>query len=168
MILGMSTFTFVHTLISLAALVLGIVVVIGLIRGRLLPVWTELYLATAVATSATGFGFPFDRFLPSHWIGVLSLALLAIAITARYRLHFAGAWRWIYAVSVVITVYFLVFVTIVQAFLKVPALHAVAPTQAEPPFVFAQFSALLAFLALTITVVLRFRPQPAVLASPQG
>jgi hypothetical protein len=158
MILGMSTFTFVHTVISLVALVSGIVVVIGLAGGRLLPLWTALYLATAVATSLTGFGFPFDHFLPSHWVGAISLVLLAIVIAARYVFDLAGAWRWLFAIGVAITAYLDAFVAVVQAFQKVPALHALAPTQAEPPFAVAQVVVLMIFAVLAVVAALRFRP----------
>ena len=84
MIFGMSTLTFVHTLLSLIALVAGLVVVFGLLDSRTLPLWTALFLLTAVVTSVTGFVFPFEHFLPSHWFGVISLVAFAVAILARY------------------------------------------------------------------------------------
>lgn len=95
--LSMTTFGLVHTLISLVGIVSGFVVVFGMMSGKRLAGWTVLFLLTTVATSATGFGFPFDVLLPSHKIGILSLVLLAIAIVALYFRHLAGAWRWIYA-----------------------------------------------------------------------
>jgi hypothetical protein len=161
MILGMSTFTFIHTALSLIALVTGLIVVIGLLTSKRLDGWTMLYLATSVATSATGFGFKVDKFLPSHAIGALSLVLLLAAILGRYVFHLGGAWRWIYAVTTVITVYFLVFVTIVQAFLKIPALNALAPTQSEAPFAVAQGVALVIFVVLGIAAVRKFHPGTA-------
>jgi hypothetical protein len=57
---------------------------------------------------------------------VISLLALALAVLARYVLHYAGAWRWLYAVCTVVAFYFLVFVLIAQAFKKVPALAALA------------------------------------------
>src|SRR5439155_1630882 len=68
MILGMSlaTYTFVHVLISLVGIGSGLVVVFGLLTGRRLDGWTALFLASTVATSVTGFGFPFDHLLPSR------------------------------------------------------------------------------------------------------
>ena len=45
----------------------------------------------------------------------------------------------------------------IQAFLKVPALHALAPQQTEPPFVVAQLLVLALFILLTVVAVKRFR-----------
>src|SRR5947209_19760457 len=100
MILGMktSTFTLVHVLLSLVGIGSGFVVLFGLLTGKRLDGWTALFLATTVATSVTGFGFPFDHLLPSHKVGILSLVLLAIAILARYAFHLSGAWRVIYVI----------------------------------------------------------------------
>jgi len=54
-----------------------------------------------------------------------------------------------------------------QAFLKVPALHAFAPRQTEPPFVVAQVVALALFVVLTVEAAKRFRGEsiPDVIAS---
>ena len=90
-----------HTWLSLIALAAGLVVTGGLLRGRRLPGWTGVFLATAVATSATGFLLPAPHFLPSHAVGILALASLAVAILARYRFRMAGAWRWIYIVTAI-------------------------------------------------------------------
>jgi len=126
---GMTTFTFVHVVLSLVGIFSGFVVVFGLIAAKRLDIWTAVFLASTVATSVTGFLFPFEHFLPSHGVGILSLVVLAVAILARYAFHLAGAWRRIYAVSAVIALYLNVFVLIVQLFQKVPALETMAPTQ---------------------------------------
>jgi hypothetical protein len=111
---------------------------------------------TAILTSVTGFFFPFDRFLPSHWFGVISLIALAGAILARYRFLYAGAWRWLYVLTMLIGTYLLAFVTIVQAFQKIPALHALAPTQSELPFAVAQLVTLAVFLGLGLLAIRKF------------
>ena len=160
MIFGMTTFTFVHVVLSLIGIGSGLVVTYGLLTAKPLNGWTAVFLATTVATSVTGFGFPFGQFLPSHYVGVVSLVVLAIAIVARYPLHLACAWRWIYAVSAVTALYFNVFVGIVQAFRRVPALQAMAPTQSEPPFAITQLVVLALFAVLGIFAVIRFRTQP--------
>ncbi len=113
-----------------------------------------------MATSATGFGFPFFAFLPSHGVGIVSLVVLAVAIIARYAKHLAGAWRWIYAVGAVVALYLNVFVLIVQLFRKVPALAAIAPTQSEPPFFVAQLLVMALFIWLGIAAVRRFHSEP--------
>jgi hypothetical protein len=158
--LGMSlaVFTLLHVLISLVGIASGLVVMRGLLSGRRLDGTTALFLATTVATSVTGFGFPVERLLPSHVVGIISLVILAIAIAARYAFALAGAWRWIYVVTASAALYLNVFVLIVQSFLKVPALHALAPTQGEPPFAIAQLVVLVLFVGLTIAAVRRFHP----------
>jgi hypothetical protein len=159
MIFGMTTFTFVHVLLSLVAILSGFVVAAGLIRSQPHGGWTALFLASTVATSVTGFFFPFDRFLPSHWVGVLSLILLAAALLGLYVFRLAGAWRWIYVASAMAALYFNVFVLVVQLFRKFPALHALAPTESEPPFAIAQGVVLLAFIALGIVASRAFHPR---------
>ncbi len=112
MILGMttSTFTFVHVLLSLVGIGSGFVVVFGLLTGKRLDGWTALFLATTVATSVTGFLFPFDHLLPSHKVGIISLVVLAVAILARYAFHLTGAWRRVYVISALVALYLNVFV----------------------------------------------------------
>lgn len=161
MILGMSiaTFTIVHVVLSLIGIVTGIVAVLAMTGARLLPGWTHAFLATTVLTSVTGYFFPVAKILPSHVVGAISLVLLALAIVALYRRRLEGKWRWIYAVTAVASLYLNVFVLVVQAFLKVDALKALAPTQAEPPFVIAQGLVFAAFLAIGYLCVRRFHPQ---------
>jgi uncharacterized membrane protein SirB2 len=162
MILGMttSTFTLLHVVISLIGIGSGFVVMYGLLHGKRFDGWTALFLATTVATSVTGFGFPFEHLLPSHKVGIISLVVLAVAVLARYAFHLAGAWRWIYVISAVVALYLNVFVAVVQAFEKVPALKALAPTQKEPPFLVAQLLVLAIFIMLGIFAVKRFRNGP--------
>jgi hypothetical protein len=157
MIFGMTTYTLVHVAISLVGIFSGIIVMFGLLSAKRLDGWTALFLATTVATSLTGFGFPFVKLLPSHIVGVISLVALAIAILARYARHLAGAWRATYVITAMIALYLNVFVLVVQSFLKIPALHAMAPTGSEPPFVVAQVTVLVLFIVLTALAVKKFR-----------
>lgn len=158
MILGLQPFTFAHVLISLVGIVSGFVVLFGLLTAKRLEGWTGLFLVTTVATSVTGFGFPIDIILPSHIVGIISLVVLAIAIIARYAFHLSGFWRSVYVIGAGIALYLNVFVLIVQLFRKVPALNALAPTQSEPPFAFAQGAVLVVFVVLVILAVIRFHP----------
>jgi len=162
MIVGLttSTYTLIHVLISLAGIGSGLIVVLGLSAAKRFDGWTAIFLATTVATSVTGYGFPFEHLLPSHIVGAISLVVLAVAVFARYSRHLLGPWRWIYAVTAVMALYFNVFVLVVQLFLKVPALKASAPTQTEPPFLVAQSCALVLFVVLGAVAAIRFRPQP--------
>jgi hypothetical protein len=157
----LAIYTLVHVLISLIGIVSGFVVLFGLLAGKRLDGWTKWFLITTVLTSATGFGFPFHQLLPSHKVGIISLVVLAVAIFARCGRHLVGAWRWIYVVTAMIALYLNVFVGIVQAFLKVPALKEMAPTQTEPPFKLTQLVVLALFFVITIIAAIRFRPEPA-------
>src|SRR5262249_61633702 len=114
-------------------------------------------------TSVTGFMFPFNGTTPGILIGILSLVLLAIACFARYGTKLDGAWRWIYALTALVSLYLNIFVLVIQSFLKVPALHALAPRvpPAEPPFAIAQGIVLVFFVVVIIAVIRRYRPVPA-------
>src|SRR2546425_2079199 len=154
-------YTIIHVLISLAAIFTGIVVVFGIIADKRLDSWAKWFLITAVATTVTGFFFPFHGFTPAIGLGIISLPFLALTIYARYPKHLAGAWRWIYAIGAVICLYFNLFVLVVQAFEKVPALHAMAPTQTESPFKLTQVCVLVVSAVLAIIAVIRFHPKRA-------
>ncbi len=155
----LTTLTLVHVLISLVGIVSGIVVAFGLLTRRRLDGWTALFLATTVATSVTGFFFPVHQFLPSHGVGIVSLIVLPAAMFARYRRHLAGHWRVVYVITAMLALYLNVFVLVVQSFLKVPALHALAPKQSEPPFAVTQLVVLGLFAAITVIAAARFRSE---------
>src|ERR1700726_289098 len=164
MILGMSlsTFTTVHAIISLIAIVSGIIVMFGLLGSRLMPGLTAIFLLFTILTSATGFLFPFEKLLPSHMVGILSLVLLLIACFALYVMKLSGAWRWIYVVTALLSLYFNVFVLVIQSFLKIPALTAVAPGNppSGPVFAVVQGIVLVFFVLVIIGAARRFRPVP--------
>jgi hypothetical protein len=150
-----TTYTLIHVVLSLVGIASGLVVVLGLIAGKRLRLSNALFLGTTAATSITGYGFPFDHLLPSHIVGAVSLIVLALAIYAYYVRHLAGRWRVTYVISAVAALYFNCFVLVVQAFLKVPALNALAPTQSEPPFAIAQLAVLALFIVLGFLAVRR-------------
>jgi hypothetical protein len=153
-------YTIIHTLISLVAIFTGFVVLFGLLSRKRLDGWTKWFLIAAVATTVTGFFFPFHGFTPAIGLGLISLPILALTIYARYPKNFAGAWRWTYVVGAVISLYFNVFVGVVQSFEKIPALHAMAPTQTEQPFKLTQLIVLSLFVILAIVAAIGFRPEP--------
>jgi len=159
--LSLSTFTIVHVIISLIAIITGFIAVFGMLTGDRMASWTTIFLGTTILTSVTGFGFPFDKVLPSHIVGAISLVFLAVAVFALYAKYLTGAWRWIYVITAIIALWFNVFVLIVQSFMKISALKALAPTQSEPPFQIAQGAALVLFVILAILAVRKFRPMAA-------
>ena len=167
MILGMSLsmFVTVHVIISLIGIVAGIIVMFGLLGSNRMPGLTAIFLLFTILTSATGLLIPpllTETLLPSHMIGILSLVLLAGACIALYGMELSGAWRWIYVVTAMISLYLNVFVLVIQSFLKVPALHALAPSvpPSEPPFAVVQGIVLVFFIIVIVGAVRRYRPTP--------
>jgi hypothetical protein len=161
MILGMSipTFTLVHVILSLVGIASGLVATVAMTRSRLLAGWTLVFLLTTILTSVTGYFFPVDKILPSHIVGAISLAVLAVAVLALYRYGAAGHWRWIYAVSAVVS---LVSQRVRAGRAGLPqdrTAEGARTTQSEPPFAVAQGIAFLAFLVLGYLAVRRFQPE---------
>jgi hypothetical protein len=154
---ALAAYTVIHVAISLAAIASGFVVLFGMIANKRLAGWHTFFLATTVATSVTGFGFPIKGMTPGIAIGLISLVILAVVLYARYAKHLAGFWRPVYVIGATLAFYFNFLVLIVQSFQKVPALKALAPTQSEPPFLAAQIIGMLAFLVLGTLAVRKFR-----------
>ena len=165
MVFGMSlaTYTLIHVIISLIGIGSGLIVLFGMFNSKRLDGMTALFLATTALTSLTGFGFPFEHVTPGIILGILSLLVLAFTVPARYSFHMAGRWRSIYVVTAVIALYFNCFVLIAQSFLKIPALHALAPTGHEPPFAIAEGILLVLFIIAGVMAVKKFHPD-AILA----
>jgi hypothetical protein len=153
----MTTFTTIHVLLSLMGVVSGLVVLFGLITANAMSRWTLLFLVTTLATSVTGFFFPFHGFTPALGVGTLSVFILIAAIGARYRFRLMDGWRWVYVVGAVTALYFNSFVLVVQAFLKIPGLHVLAPTGSEGPFVLAQALVLAFYLVTGALAIKGFR-----------
>ena len=160
MVFGMSlaTYTLIHVIISLVGIGSGLIVLFGMFSSKRLDGMTALFLATTALTSLTGFGFPFEHITPGIILGVLSLLVLALTIPARYSFHMAGKWRTIYVVTAVIALFFNCFALIAQSFLKIPALHALAPKGNEPPFAIAEGILLVLFIVAGVLAVKRFHP----------
>jgi hypothetical protein len=159
MILGfdIATFTQIHVIISLIAIATGLIAVLALIGDRLFGGLTAVFLLTTVLTSVTGFLYPFKGMTPGIILGILSMIVLLLAIVALYIGHLSGAWRGTYVISASIALYFNVFVLFAQAFQKVPALKAIAPTQASPVFGITQVAVMVVFIFITVRAFRAFR-----------
>lgn len=161
MILGMSVemFTVLHVVISIAAILAGLVMVGAMIAnvtrdGGLVA----FFLLTTILTSVTGFFFHSKAIGPPHIVGVISLVVLAVALVAFYGRRLEGIWRGTFVISAILALYLNCFVLVVQLFQKIPALNVFAPTGTEPPFVAAQGATLLLFLVLGFVAFRRYRP----------
>lgn len=161
MILGMTPLVFVHVLISFIGIFSGAYVAWAMLRADPVPKWTAVFLWSTLLTSLSGFILPADKFLPSHATGIVSVLVLAFTFYAWYAKKLEGRWRSIYAGTAIAALYLNVFVLVVQAFLKVPGLHALAPKQSEPPFAITQGAVLIGFILLGILATRRFRGAPS-------
>jgi hypothetical protein len=155
--MGLSIFTLVHVIISLVGIAAGFGMLSGLLAARLFPRWTAVYLVTTLATSVTGFFFPFKGFTPAIGFGILSSIVLAVALYALYSRRLAGKWRRAFVINSVVALYLNVFVLITQLFQKMPALKELAPTQTEPPFGITHGVVLVAFVLMGMKATSRFR-----------
>jgi hypothetical protein len=158
--LSLSAFTTLHVVISLIAIVAGLIVMFGMLGTYHAGGLTAIFLILTILTSITGFMFPFNGVTPAILVGILSCVLLAIACIALYAMKAAGPWRWIYVLTALISLYLNVFVLVIQSFLKIPPLHEIAP--GNPPaglaFAVAQGIVLVFFAVLIIQAWRRFRP----------
>lgn len=167
MIVGLSiaTFTTVHVVISLIAIVSSFIVMFGMVTSNKMPGWTALCLLFTVLTTVTGFMFPISGFTPALGTGVVSSVLLLLALFGLYVKKLEGSWRWIYVVTAIAAFWFNVFVLIVQSFEKVKFLNAAAPMVGPPfpepvmtHFAITQGVMLVVFLVIGFLAVRRFRP----------
>jgi hypothetical protein len=160
MFFASSTFTNIHVAITLIAIVSGLAVLYGLLGNRRMDGTTAVFLLFTVLTSLTGFLFPFHGVTPAIIVGIISCVLLALALAGKYLFRLAGAWRWIYVVTAVMSLYLNCFVLVVQSFQKIGPLHVLAPKGSEPPFAVAQGAVLIAFVVAGYLSVRRFHPRP--------
>jgi len=158
--LSLSAFTTLHVVISLIAIVAGLIVMFGMVGLHRPGALTAIFLLFTILTSVTGFMFPFNGVTPGILIGILSVILLAIACLALYGMKLAGAWRRIYVLTALVSLYLNVFVLAIQSFLKIPPLHQLAPGNppAGPAFAVVQGIVLVFFAIMIIRVWRRFKP----------
>lgn len=145
MMLGLSLaqFTLLHVAISLVAILAGVAFFAAVVRGGWPGAVNATFLLFTILTSVTGFLFPPKPIGPPFLFGVVSLALLAVALYALYGRGLAGRWRGAYLLAALVAQWLNMVVLIVQSVQKIPALHALAPNGSEPPLLAAQAALLL-------------------------
>lgn len=158
MFFGVSALQTAHVLVSFVGIAAGLWVLFGMLGGRRMNLATLVFLTTTLITTLSGFLLPISGITPAVVTGIVSLAALAVAFWARYGAGMRGRWRGGYVASAVFALYLNVFVLVAQLFLKVPAIHALAPGGNEPPFLIAQALALAAFVGAGVLAWRRFRP----------
>lgn len=162
MILGLtiSQFTALHVAISLIGIGAGLIALPAFARGHILRRTTGIFLWATLLTNLTGFLFPIVAFTPALGFGILSTLILILTFSAWYGRKLAGRAAAVYAVTATVALYLNMFVLVVQSFLKVPALNALAPNGTEPPFAVAQAILLIAMVALGYLSVRASRRSP--------
>lgn len=133
------TFGTIHVVLSFVGILAGFAVLAGLLKGESgRNGWTDVFLWTTLATSLTGFLFPFNGFTPAIGTGIVATLVMIPTLLALYRFNLEGKWRRIYVIGAVVSLYLNTFVLVVQSFLKFPHLLALAPNGNEPPFAIVQ------------------------------
>lgn len=150
MILGLTIpqFTTLHVLISFVGIIAGLIALPAFARGHILPRTNVIFLWFTLLTNLTGFLFPIVAFTPALGVGIISTLILAVAFWAWYGRKLAGRAAPAYTVTATIGLWLNLFVLVVQSFLKVPALNALAPNGNEPPFALAQGALLILMVGL--------------------
>ena len=162
---GLNVYTLLHVLLSLAAIFSGFAVLSGFFTSQRLPGWTHVFVWTTVATTVTGFGFPFNGITPALITGFVSTVLLVFLLLGLYAKKLSGGWRKVYVITATASLYLNVFVLIVQLFQKVPELRALAPLGNEPPFAVTQGVVLLYFVFAGYRAVRQFHPATDITAA---
>ncbi|HEU0096767.1 MAG TPA: hypothetical protein VFQ52_09945 [Rhizomicrobium sp.] len=160
--LSMDPLTLSHVAITLIAIASGLLVLAQMLKNTLSGGLTGLFLATTLLTSVTGFVFfhPANPPTPGQIVGVVALVILAPTLAGLYLKHLAGAWRAIYVIGAVISLYLNVFVLVNQLFTKVPS--PFQPLEGHPPagpaFGAVQGIVLLAFVVAGWRATKTFHP----------
>ncbi|HWX66595.1 MAG TPA: hypothetical protein VNZ27_09250 [Rhodanobacter sp.] len=145
---ALGLFTAFHTVVSVVAILAGIGAMRGLFLGRVRSAAMAAFLVSAIVTTVTGFMFPYHGFTPAIGVGVIALLVLAWALFAQRRTARSAGSGAQFAVAIVVSEYFLVFVLVAQIFAKLPALNALAPNVKQPLFGAAQLIVLIAFAVI--------------------
>jgi hypothetical protein len=139
----------VHILVSLVAIVAGIGVCRDMLKGRLRGIWTKPFYGMILLTLLTSFLFPITGMTPGLAIAILGMVIFVPLAVTLLRPVFRTVWgRSAFVVGTLALFYFDCLVLVVQAFQKIPLLHAVAPTGQEVPVIVCQILVLSAFLYL--------------------
>ena len=162
MIFASAAFGLFHVALSFVGIFAGFAVLAAFLRGDDRPDgWTHVFLITTLATSLTGFLFPFNGFTPAIGTGIVATLVMIATLLALYRFSREGRWRRIYVIGAVTSLYLNAFVLVVQSFLKFPQLKELAPNGNELPVAAVQGVVLVFFVAAGYLSVKRVHPAAA-------
>jgi uncharacterized membrane protein len=157
--LGLTPLGTFHTAVSLIAVGSGLV---ALVRDRAISPRTlagRIYVITTVITCLTGFGiFQHGGFGPPHVLGVITLAVLAVAAVAGRSRLFGRAAPYVEAISYSATFFFHMIPAITETSTRLP-LGAPLVASAEAPALQAANAVL--FVAFLVGATLQVRHMQA-------
>ena len=153
--LGLTTLGVIHTAISLVAVAAGVV---ALIRDREMSLRTrvgQVYVVTTILTCVTGFGiFQHGGFGRPHVLGIVTLAVLALAYAAgRFQL-FGRASRYVETVGYSLTLFFHMIPGVTETSTRLPL---GAPLAANPDVPGLQMTVGALFIVFLIGATLQVR-----------
>ena len=157
--MGLTNLGIVHTIISLLAVAAGIV---AFARHRLIASTNRVgqaYILLTVLTCLTGFPiFQRGGFGPPHVLGVLTLAVLALAWLAESGRLFGRAARYVAVVAYSLTFFFHMIPGFAESLTRLPPSNPVFASQ-EAPGLAAIHAALLGLYAIGLVIQLRWLKQ---------
>jgi uncharacterized membrane protein len=144
-----------HTIIGILALIAGLW---ALVRDQRISPRNALgktYIAATLVVSLTGFFiFQHGGFGKPHALGIITLAVLAVALLAGYRHAFGRASPYVEAVSYSATYFFHLVPTIAEGSTRLPP---AAPLAASPEAPGVQLATAVAFVVFLIGAYLQVR-----------
>jgi len=118
---GLTTLGFIHTLISLVALVAGLLALAKYQEISPRSASGRLYIWATVLTCLTGFGiFQHGGFGKPHALGVMTLLVLAIALVAARTRVFGRMAPYVETVSYSLTLFFHMVPGLTETFTRIP------------------------------------------------
>ena len=153
--LGITPFGMVHTVISLVAVAAGVVALVryGEINSRIRS--GRIYLIMTILTCLTGFFiFQHGGFGKPHALGILTLLVMAIALSAERGNWFGRLSAYVSVVGYSMTLFFHMIPAITETATRVPPSR---PLAAGPEAQVVQASVGLAFLVFLIIAALQVR-----------
>ena len=157
--MAMSIYLSLHAMLGLLGIGFGVAVMVRFFAGKRLNRLPALFFAVTLMGIFTGFGFPFDRLLTTHIVGILLLLVLVVTIPAYCMFSLAAAWRRIFVVGSSTVLYLNLVVLILHLFLKFPAIRALTLTHKGTAFLIAQLIVLALFVVFTTLATMKFYPE---------
>jgi uncharacterized membrane protein len=139
----------VHLLASLAALAVGMLV---LLRPKGTPVHKRrgrVYALTLLVTSLTALGiYRRGIFFFPHWLAIATLIVTTTGVLAAHFKMPRKAWLHLHLTCLLTSLYILVGGGVNEMFLRVDVLRRLAPTLNSPPVGLTHLGVIIVFLAL--------------------